>query len=71
MVIEIAVWRGSERLFSYSFASRDKSEVPEYFQKAIAAFYESAPDISLLEPEIYIKLDAPMNKDTPLYAPRS
>jgi hypothetical protein len=68
MMIDIQVWKGSERVFGYAFAVSDKSEVPAYFQKAIAAFYEAVPDLSLLDPEVSIKLDAPMNKDAPLYA---
>jgi hypothetical protein len=71
MVIEIQVWKGSERIFGFAFSVSDRSEVPDYFRKAIAAFYEAAPDLSLLDPEISIKVDAPMNKDTPLYAQRS
>jgi hypothetical protein len=67
MLIEIQVWKGSERIFGYAFTVRDKSEVPEYFRKAIAAFYEQAPNISLLDPEVSIKLDAPLSKDTSVY----
>lgn len=71
MIIEIQVWKGSERMFGYAVASRDRSEMPEHLRKAIAAFYEAVPDLSLLDPEVFIKLDGPLNKDTPLYAPRS
>ena len=67
MVIEIQFWKGGEKIFANAFSVSDKSEVPEYFRKAVAAFYEAAPDLSLLDPDISIKLDAPMNKDMPLY----
>jgi hypothetical protein len=68
MLIVIEFWKGAELMFSFAFSVSDKSEVPEYFKKAIAAFYEAAPDLSLLDPEVFIKLDAPQNRDTPLYA---
>lgn len=67
MVVEIQFWKGAERVFGYAFTPLDKSEVPEYFRKAIAAFYEAAPGLSLLDPEVSIRMDAPMNKDTALY----
>jgi hypothetical protein len=71
MGIEIAIWKGEEVIFTYSFSVRDRSEVPEYFKKAIACFYENAPHLSLLDPEVFIKVDAPMNKDMPLYRSNS
>ena len=67
MIIRLQVLKGGETIFTYSFASLDKSQMPDHFEKAIAAFYEAAPDLSLLDPEVSIKLDAPWNKETPLY----
>lgn len=71
MVVEIQVWKGAERVFAWAFPVSDKSEMPEWFRKAIAAFYEQVPDLSLLDPEVSIKLDAPLNKGTPVYAQKS
>ncbi len=71
MVIEVQVWKGSQCVFSRAFSVWDKSEMPGNFQQAIAAFYEAIPDLSLLDPEVTIKLDAPLEKDTPLYASES
>lgn len=57
-------------VYAASFAVGDKSEVPEYLKKALTLFYQEMPDLSLLDPDVSMKLDAPRNKDMPLYAHR-
>ena len=71
MIVEIQFWKGQDQVFACSFAVSDKSQMPDNFRKATAAFYEAAPDLSLLDPEMSIKVDAPKNKDTPVYAEKA
>jgi hypothetical protein len=68
MLIELHVLKAGKPVFAYAFTVQDKSEIPGYLQKAVSAFYKDMPELSLLDPEVTLKLDAPMNKNTPSYA---